>query len=110
MVDGGNNLENLALIGNGAKGAVDQTLSTRNTLLVINIGSTMLIRANGVHATSLGAGAKVMQYGMVGANLFAHTTLDALLLIDKSFLVDKADGAFWTDFSARVRKTTLAGV
>ena len=51
-----------------------------------------------------------MQYGVVGANLFAHTTLDALLLIDKSFLVDKADGAFWTDFSTRVRKTTLAGV
>ena len=110
LIDSLNYLENLALIGNCAKGAVDQALATRYALLVINICTTVLIRANSVHTTSSGARAYVVMNCLVRANLEAHAALNALLLINICLFVHEANCFFRTNLSTRVCKTALARV
>ena len=110
LIDGLNYLENLTLISNCTKGAVDQALTTRYALLVINICATMLIGANSVHTTSSSARTYVVMNCLVRANLEAHATLNALLLVNVCLFVYEANCLFRTNLSTRVRKTTLACV
>ena len=110
LIDSLNYLENLALIGNCTKGAVDQTLATRYALLVINVCATMLIRANSVHTTCSCTRTYVVMNCLVRANLEAHATLNALLLINVCLFVHEANCLFRTNLSTRVRKTALASV
>ena len=110
LIDSLNYLENLALIGNCAKGAVDQTLATRYALLVINICTTMLIRTNSIHTASGCTRTYVVMNCLVRADLEAHATLNALLLVNICLFVYEANCLFRTNLSTRVRKTTLARV
>ena len=110
LIDSLNYLENLALIRNCTKGAVDQALATRYALLVINICATVLIRANSVHTACSSARTYVVMNCMVRANLEAHATLNALLLINICLFVHKANCLFRTNLSTRVCKTALASV
>ena len=110
LIDSLNYLENLALIGNCTKGAVDQALTTRYALLVINVCATMLVRTNSVHTTSSSAWTNVVMNCLVRANLEAHATLNALLLVNVCLFVHEANCLFRTNLSTRVRKTALARI
>ena len=110
FIDSLNYLENLALIGNCTKGAVDQALATRYALLVINICATVLVRANSVHTACGCARTYVVMDCLVRTNLEAHATLNALLLINVCLFVYEANCLFRTNLSTRMRKTALASV
>ena len=109
-VDGLNHLEDLALVGNGAKRAVDEALSARDALLVVNLRAAVLVGANGMHAAGRGAGALLVENGVVRADLCALTAVNALLLVDVGLLVHKGDGALGADLAAGVREAALAHV
>ena len=109
-VDGLDDLEDLALIGNGAKRAVDEALSAGDALLVVNLRTTVLVGANGLHTAGRGAGPLLVENGVVGAHLGALATVDALLLVDVGLLVHKRDGALGAYLAAGVRQAALAHV
>ena len=108
--NGEDHLRDLALVGNGAKRAVYEALSARDALLVIDLGAAVLVGANGMHATRVGAGASVVMYCVIGARALAHTAFDALLLVDDRALLMEGDGLLATDLATRVRKAALAHV
>ena len=109
-VDGLDDLEDLALVGNGAKRAVDEALSARDALLVVDLRAAVLVGADGLHAAGGGAGTLLVEDGVVRADLGALPTVDALLLVDVGLLVHKGDGALGADLAAGVRKAALAHV
>ena len=67
-VDGMDKLEDLAFVRNGAKGTVYQAHATGYALVVIDLGTAVFIRADGVHAAGFGAGPLHFQNGAVGAH------------------------------------------
>ena len=97
-----NHLENLALIGNGSKGAVDQALPAAHALVVIDLGAAVFIGTDRVHATSLRTRAHMVMDGLIRAHLRTASAFDALAVIDKGFLVLKGDGALGANLAARV--------
>ncbi len=57
LVDGLDDLEDLAFVRNGAKRAVYKAHAAGYALVVIDLGAAELVGADGVHAAGLGAGA-----------------------------------------------------
>ena len=55
-LDGLDQLEDLALVDDGAEGAVDQAHAAGYALVVIDLGTAVLIRVDGAHAAGGGAG------------------------------------------------------
>ena len=109
-VDGHDHLEDLALVGDGAEGTVDQALTAADALLVVDLCVAVLVGADGAHAARHGAGTLEVMDGVVGAGLGAQPAVDALLLIDVGLLVLEGDGALGADLAAGVREAALAGV
>ena len=70
----------------------------------------MLIGANSVHTTSSGARTYVVMNCLVRANLEAHATLNALLLVNVCLFVHEANCFFRTNLSTRVCKAALARI
>ena len=75
-------LEDLALVHNGAEGAVHQAHAAGNALVLIDLSAAQVIGVDGVHAAGSGAGALHLHDGVVGAHIHTLAALDALVLID----------------------------
>ena len=103
-------LEQLALIHDGAKGAVHQAHAAADTLVVVDLGAAVFIAADGVHAAGLGAGPLEADDGLVRAALLALAALDALGLVDVGLAMLEVHGLLGADGGAVVGKAALAGV
>ena len=110
MLDRPDDLRNLALVGNGAKRAVHEAHTTAHALLVVDVGTAMLVGADGAHATGRGTGPHVMVDGLIRAGALAHATVDAGVLVYVGPFVHKRDGLLGTHLAAGVRETALAHV
>ena len=95
-------LEDLALIRYGAEGAVDKTLSAGGALVVVDHRASALVRADGIHAAGLRAGALNMADGLIRTLRLAAAALDAL------FLVNAASAVFVNIYGV-LRADRLAG-
>ena len=109
-LDGLNQLEDLALVGDGAEGAVHQAHAAGDALVVVDLGPSQLVGADGVHAAGLGAGALKLQDGAVGALVGTLAALDALLLVDEALALNDGDGVLGADLLTGVGQTALAHV
>ena len=108
--DGVDDLEDLALVGDGAERAVHEALAAGDALVVVDLGATLLIGADGVHAAGGGAGALVVMDGRVRAHRGAAAALDALGLVDVGLAVHKGDRALGADLAAGMRHAALARI
>ena len=109
LLDGVDQLEQLALIHNGAKGAVHQTHTAVDALVVVDIRPTMLILPDGVHTAGLLTGAGELDDGLIGAGVLALAALDAQVLVDDRLPSLRPDGALGTGVLAVPRQTALTG-
>ena len=107
-LDGLNELEDLALVGDGAKGAVDQTHTAGDAFIVVDLGAAHLVGADGIHAAGLGAGALNAADSVVGALVQAFAALDALALVNAALAVPDDDGALGADRLTGVGEAALA--
>ena len=103
-------LEDLALIGDSAEGAGNHTHTAGNALIVVDLGTAVLVRLDGVHAAGGGAGTLLLDDGIVGAGVGALAALDALGLINDRLALLEADGATGADFVAVVGQAALAAL
>ena len=103
-------LIDLALVGNGTEGAVDQTLAAGNALAVIDLGTAQLIGVDGTHAAGCSAGTLGLDDGVVGAHADAAAALDALVLIDDGTAALPCDGLLGAHFHTGVGKAALTQV
>src|SRR5699024_10722998 len=103
-------LEDLALVGDGAEGAVDQTHAAGDALVVVDLGTAQLVGADGVHAAGLSTGALQVQDGAVGAGVGALAALDALGLVDEALALDQRDGVLGADLHTGVSQAALAHI
>ena len=110
MLDGPDDLSDLALVSDGTKGTVHKTLTAAHALLIIDVGATVLIRADGMHAAGGGARTYMVVDGRVRADLSALSAFDAEVLVDMGLLVHERDGLLWAYLATRMGKTALAGI
>ena len=111
LADALNKLEDLALVHNGAKGAVHKAHAAGNALVVVDLRPAQFVRADGVHAAGGGAGALHLDDGVIGAHIHALAALDALVLIDhRAAAGGEADGVLGADLLAGVGKAAAAHV
>ena len=103
-------LEQLALVHNGAEGAVHQAHAAVDALVIVDLGPAVLVLADGVHAAGLLAGPEELDDGLIGAGGLALAALDALGLVDLSLAVLKVDGPLGTGMGAVPGQAALAGV
>ena len=109
--DGGDELENLALIRNGAEGAVHQAHAAGDALVIVDLGAALLVGFDRVHAAGGGAGALDVADGPVGALVKAFTALDALALVDVAVLFFiQVNGILGTHVHAGVGNAALTAV
>ena len=109
LVDGLDELEDLALVRDGGEGAVHKAHAAGDALVVVDLGAAALVGADGVHAAGLGAGALDAADGVIGALGEAAAAFNAFLLVDLAFAVP-ADGycALGADVHAGVGEAALA--
>ena len=105
-----NELVDLALVGDGTEGAVDQTLAAGHALAVVDLGAAQLIGVDGTHAAGSGAGTLGLDDGVVGADADAAAALDALFLVDGGTAALPGDGLLGADFHTGVCEAALAQV
>ena len=110
LVDGVDQLEQLALVHNGAEGAVHQTHAAGHALVLIDDSPAPLVAGNGVHAAGLGAGPLELDNGLIGAALLAPAALDALVLVDDGLALVERDGILGAGVVAVVGQTALTQV
>ena len=108
--DGVDKLEQLSLIHNSAEGAVHQTHTAADALVLVDLRPAVLILADGVHAAGLLTGPLKADDGLIGAGRLALSAFDALALIDLRPTMVKADGFPGAGIGAVVGQTALAGV
>ena len=105
-----NELVDLALVGDGTEGAVDQTLAAGHALAVVDLSAAQLVGVDGTHAAGSGAGALGLDDGVVGADGHAAAALDALVLIDGGAAALPSDGLLGADFHTGVSEAALTQV
>ena len=110
LLDGLNHLEDLPLIGNGAKRAVHKAHAARDAFVLVDGGAAVLVRADGVHAAGPGARALDEVDGAVGAHVGALAAFDAFLLVYHASAVPDAHCTLGAHLHAGVRKAALAQV
>ena len=103
-------LEDLALVSDGAEGAVDHTHTAADALVVVDLGTAVLVSADGVHTASLGAGTLLQDDGVVGAGVHTHTAADALALVDEALAVDPGNSALGANLCAVLAGAALTAV
>ena len=106
--NGQDDLADLALVCYGAKRAVDETLATAHALLVVDVGTTVLVGSDGLHATRIGARAHMMMNRVIRAHRGATTTGDALGVVDEGPTLLEGNRLLWAYLAAGMRKTALA--
>ena len=84
--------------------------SEKFALVVVDLGTALLIGADGLHAAGGGAGALVMMDRRIRAHVRTATALDALGLVDVGLAVHERDGALGADLAAGMRHAALAGI
>ena len=110
VLDRVDQLEDLALVRDGAERAVDNAHPAGDALVIIDGRTAQLIAVNRVHAAGGGAGALLLDDGMVGAGLNAAAALDAFGLVDHALAVDNRDRTLGANLFAGVRKAALTAV
>ena len=110
LIDGVDQLEELALVHDGAEGAVHQTHAAADALILIDLGAAQLVAGDGVHAAGLGTGTLELDDGLIGAALLAAAALDALLLIDDGLALDEGNSVLGAGVVAVVGKAALTHV
>ena len=103
-------LIDLALVGDGAEGAVDQALAAGDAAGIVDLSAAQGIRVDGAHAAGRSAGALGLDDGVVGADVHAAAALDALLLVNGGAARLPGDGALGAHFHTGVGKAALAQV
>ena len=103
-------LIDLALVGDGTEGAVDQALAAGHALAVVDLGTAQLIGVDGTHAAGCGAGTLGLDDGIVGADGGAAAALDALFLINGGTTALPGDGLLGAHFHTGVCQAALAQV
>ncbi len=104
-------LIDLALVGDGAEGAVHQAHAAGDALVIVDLGPAQLVGLDGVHAAGGGAGPLDLADGPVGALVEALAAFDALFLVYVTVLVlVHVDGVLGADVHAGVGDAALAVV
>ena len=103
-----NELENLAFVHNRSEGTGDKALAAGDAAVVVDLGASIFVRTDGVHAAGLHTGPLQLDDRVVGAGVGATAAFDALLLIDGGLAMDKLDGVFGTDLMTALAQTALA--
>ena len=104
-------LVNLALVGDGAKGAVHQAHAAGDAFVVVDLRPAQLVGLDGVHAAGGGAGTLNFADGPVGALVKAFAAFDTFILVDVAVLVFvHVDGVLGADVHAGVGDAALAVV
>src|SRR5699024_3011412 len=103
-------LVDLALVGDGAEGAVDQALAAGDALGIVDLSAAQSVRVDGAHAAGSGAGTLGLDDGVVGAHVHAAAALDALLLVDGGTAGLPDDGVLGAHLHAGVGQAALAQV
>ena len=109
-LDGLDQLEDLALVGNGAEGAVDDALAAGDALVVVDGAAAQFVAGDSAHAAGGFAGTFLLDDGVVGTDLHALAALDALIRVDVAAAVVLVDGLFGADFHTGPGQTSLAAV
>ena len=110
-LDGLDQLEDLALVGDGGEGAVHQAHTAGDALIIIDLSPAQLIGLDGVHAAGGSTGALHLGDRPVGALVKALAALDTLALINVAALVFiQIDGVLGADVHAGVGNAALAAV
>ena len=108
---GADRLVNLALVGNRAKGTVDQTHTAVDAFVVIDLCPPVLVGADRVHPARGGAGALNLGDRPIGTLIEAFAAFDALALIDMTVLaLVQIDRVLRADVLAGVGQTALTTV
>ena len=110
LLDGVDQLEDLALVHNGSEGAVHQTLAAVDALIVVDVRPAILVLADGVHAAGLLTGPQELDDGLIGAGLLAAAALDAFGLIDAGPAMLQLDGALGAGLIAVLGQAPLTGL
>ena len=110
LVDGLDDLEDLAFVRDGAERTVYKAHAAGHALVVIDFRAAQLVGADGIHAAGLGAGAFHLMDGAVGAYVGALPALDALALVDNAFAVHDGHRALGTYFHAGMCQAALAHI
>ena len=105
-----NQLEDLALIHDGAEGAADQTLAAGHALVVVDLGPAVFVGADGIHAAGGFTGPLQLDDGMIGAGVHTFAALDALVGIDDGLAVLEGHGALGADLLAGAAQAALADI
>lgn len=100
-------LENLALVGDGTKWTADQALATGDALIVVDLCMPFLVRADGIHAAGGLAGALQFDDGVIGTYFDAAAAFNALIVVDFTAPVSAVDGLFGTYLPTWVLQTVL---
>ena len=108
--DGVDQLEQLALIHDRAEGAIHQTHTAADALVIVDLGVAVLILTNGIHAAGLLAGPGKLDDGVVGTGIPAFAALDALILVDMRLSAFDSNGPFRAGILAMAGQTALAGI
>ena len=103
-------LEQLSLIHDRAEGAIHQTHTAVDALVIVDLGVAVLILANGIHAAGLLAGPGKLDDGVVRAGIPAFAALDALILVDMRLSAFDSNGPLMAGILAMAGQTALAGV
>ena len=110
-LDGLDQLEDLALVGDGGEGAVHQAHTAGDALIIIDLSPAQLIGLDGVHAAGGSTGTLHLGDRPVGALVKALAALDTLALINVAALVFvQIDGILGADVHAGVGNAALAAV
>ena len=108
---GVDDLEDLALVGNGGEGAVHQAHAAGDALVVVDLGPAQLVGFDGVHAAGCGAGALNLADGVVGALVEAPAAFDALVLVNVAMRVlVQINGILGAHIHAGMGQAALAAV
>ena len=107
-LDGLDELEDLALVHDGAEGAVHKAHAAGHALVVINVGTAVFIGVDGAHAAGGGAGTVDFDDGAVGAGVDAAAALDTFFLINMAAPIEEGDSLLGADLLAGMRQTALA--
>ena len=105
---GGHGLEYLALVGNGAEGAIDKTLTAGGALVVIYGRPAIFVLADSAHAAGRLAGPLLIYDGVELAFRGAAPAADALFKVYVGLAVDTGDSLLWADLHTWMLKTALA--
>ena len=102
-----NRLIDLSFVNNRTERTADQTHTTGHTLILIDLGTPMLIGADGVHATGFTAWTLLLNDRIIRTALDTLSAFDTLFFINMGLTVYHGDRTLWTDLLTGMLQTAL---